>query len=109
MDLWDDLLALLKDMTHLKDMITEWTKTMDVLSKMWVKHVYNLDLEHLPLEKPSDTTRKRRGGRRKPSIEAQPPINRSVSEAPSRATISASNRSAYVSAPGEPGLNSSSS
>ena len=52
-----------------KDMITEWTKTMDVLSKMWVKHVYNLDLEHLPLEKPSDTTRKRRGGRRKPSIE----------------------------------------
>ena len=69
MDLWDDLLALLKDMTHLKDMITEWTKTMDVLSKMWVKHVYNLDLEHLPLEKPSDTTRKRRGGRRKASIE----------------------------------------
>ena len=52
-------------------MITEWTKTMDVLSKMWVKHVYNLDLEHLPLEKPSDTTRKRRGGRRKASIEVQ--------------------------------------
>ena len=110
MDLWDDLLDLLKDMTHLKDMITEWTKTMDVLSKMLIKQVYNLELESLPLEKPSATTRKRRGRTRKSSIET--PINRSVSEAPSRAMAHMNpglSMNKTISAPGEGGLMDSSS
>ena len=100
MDLWDDLLDLLKDMTHLKDMITEWTKTMDVLSKMLVKQVYKLEIDSLPLEKPSDTKRKRRGKKAEP-------INRSVSEAPSRSVINSINKT--ISAPGEGGLADSSS
>ena len=100
MDLWDDLLDLLKDMTHLKDMITEWTKTMDVLSKMLVKQVYKLEIDSLPLEKPSDTKRKRRGKKTEP-------INRSVSEAPSRSVINSINKT--ISAPGEGGLADSSS
>jgi hypothetical protein len=72
-------------MTHLSLMITEWAKTMQVLSNMLVQHVYNLDPEAFPLDKPTEKTRRIKGRKPKTAAETESSVVRSVSEDPSRA------------------------
>uniref|UniRef100_A0A8C4QUH9 Ral GTPase-activating protein subunit alpha/beta N-terminal domain-containing protein n=1 Tax=Eptatretus burgeri TaxID=7764 RepID=A0A8C4QUH9_EPTBU len=49
--LWDRLLLALSSLTHWPELITEWTKTMETLTKVLARQVYGLDLTDLPLNK----------------------------------------------------------
>lgn len=85
MQLWDQFLQVLTSLTHWEELIREWTvgvfctssiirfvmshfflsffqKTLDTLTKVLARHVYNLDLNDLPLDRLSEQKSKRRRG-----------------------------------------------
>ncbi|XP_071163708.1 ral GTPase-activating protein subunit alpha-1-like isoform X35 [Mytilus edulis] len=62
-ELWDKFLAVLSSLTSWPELITEWAKTMETLTRMLAKQVYNLDLLDLPLQRLSEQKEKRRRGR----------------------------------------------
>ncbi|KAM3962462.1 LOW QUALITY PROTEIN: putative Rho GTPase-activating protein CG5521 [Aphomia sociella] len=57
-ELWQNFMELLTRLTHWEDLIKEWAKTMETLTRVLARHVYSLDL--------SETVSgdARRGGRR---------------------------------------------
>ncbi|XP_064603064.1 ral GTPase-activating protein subunit alpha-1-like [Liolophura sinensis] len=61
--LWDLFLEVLSSLTHWEELIREWAKTMETLTRVLAKHVYNLDLLDLPLQRLSEQKEKRRRGR----------------------------------------------
>uniref|UniRef100_A0A8C4QAL4 Ral GTPase activating protein catalytic subunit alpha 1 n=1 Tax=Eptatretus burgeri TaxID=7764 RepID=A0A8C4QAL4_EPTBU len=62
-DLWDDLLVVLASLTFWEELIIEWSKTMETLTKVLARHVYNLELGELPLDKMSEQKQKKHKGR----------------------------------------------
>uniref|UniRef100_UPI00358E6671 ral GTPase-activating protein subunit alpha-1-like isoform X2 n=1 Tax=Myxine glutinosa TaxID=7769 RepID=UPI00358E6671 len=62
-DLWDDLLVVLASLTFWEELIIEWSKTMETLTKVLARHVYNLELGDLPLDKMSEQKQKKHKGR----------------------------------------------
>ncbi|CAG5132353.1 unnamed protein product, partial [Candidula unifasciata] len=61
--LWDEFLAVLSSLTSWKELIFEWSKTMETLTKMLARQVYGLDLSDLPLERLSEQKEKRKRGK----------------------------------------------
>ncbi|XP_035826426.1 ral GTPase-activating protein subunit alpha-1 [Aplysia californica] len=61
--LWDEFLAVLSSLTSWKELIHEWSKTMETLTRVLARQVYGLDLNDLPLERLSEQKEKRRRGR----------------------------------------------
>ncbi|XP_015587095.1 ral GTPase-activating protein subunit alpha-1 isoform X3 [Cephus cinctus] len=81
--LWDQFLTVLTSLTQWEDLIREWTKTLDTLTRVLARHVYNLDLNDLPLDRLSEQkSKKRRGvGTRAASTgSVQPPRRGSVDQ-----------------------------
>ncbi|XP_006611377.1 ral GTPase-activating protein subunit alpha-1 isoform X4 [Apis dorsata] len=81
--LWDQFLEVLTSLTQWEELIREWAKTLDTLTRVLARHVYNLDLNDLPLDRLSEQkTKKRRGvGSRAPSTgSVQPPRKGSVDQ-----------------------------
>lgn len=72
-ELWNDMLQLSKEMTHLSVLITEWAKTMEVVSNMLIQHVYQLDIESLPLDRAGDKSRRRGKKQRPEPVKDVPP------------------------------------
>lgn len=64
-ELWDRFLHVLVSLTNWEDLIKEWAKTLDTLTRVLARHVYGLDLTDLPLDRLADTKTKRIG--RKPT------------------------------------------
>ncbi|XP_011503584.1 PREDICTED: ral GTPase-activating protein subunit alpha-1 [Ceratosolen solmsi marchali] len=60
--LWDRFLQVLTSLTHWEELIREWAKTLDTLTRVLARHVYNLDLNDLPLDRLSEQKSKRRKG-----------------------------------------------
>ncbi|XP_057337065.1 ral GTPase-activating protein subunit alpha-1 isoform X2 [Microplitis mediator] len=60
--LWDQFLEVLTSLTKWKELIREWAKTLDTLTRVLARHVYNLDLNDLPLERISEQKSKKRRG-----------------------------------------------
>lgn len=61
-ELWDQFLAVLSSLTRWEELIREWGKTMETLTRVLARHVYNLELGDLPLDRMNDQkTRKRKG------------------------------------------------
>ncbi|XP_052770134.1 ral GTPase-activating protein subunit alpha-2-like isoform X3 [Mya arenaria] len=58
--LWDQFLQVLSALTSWPELIKEWAKTMETLTRVLAKQVYNLDLLNLPLERLSEQKEKRR-------------------------------------------------
>ncbi|XP_077996665.1 ral GTPase-activating protein subunit alpha-1-like isoform X2 [Glandiceps talaboti] len=83
-DLWNELLRVLSSLTHWEELIKEWAKTMETLTRVLAKHVYNLDLGDLPLDKLSEQKQKRRRGRHGPMQKSQGRHERSFSKGWSR-------------------------
>ncbi|XP_070578074.1 ral GTPase-activating protein subunit alpha-1-like isoform X2 [Ptychodera flava] len=83
-DLWDELLRVLSSLTHWEELIREWAKTMETLTRVLARHVYNLDLSDLPLDKLSEQKQKRRRGRQLPSQKTSGHHERSFSKGWSR-------------------------
>ncbi|XP_043685136.1 probable Rho GTPase-activating protein CG5521 isoform X6 [Vespula pensylvanica] len=81
--LWDQFLEVLSSLTQWEELIREWAKTLDTLTRVLARHVYNLDLNDLPLDRLSEQkTKRRRGvGSRAASIgSVQPPCKGSIDQ-----------------------------
>ncbi|KAI8784564.1 ral GTPase-activating protein subunit alpha-2 isoform X1, partial [Biomphalaria glabrata] len=61
--LWDEFLAVLSALTSWKELIMEWSRTMETLTRVLARQVYGLDLNDLPLERLSEQKEKRRRGK----------------------------------------------
>lgn len=61
-DLWDQFLFVLSSLTQWEELIKEWAKTMETLTRVLARHVYNLDLNDLPLQRLSEQKQKKRRG-----------------------------------------------
>ncbi|KAL6477249.1 hypothetical protein MHYP_G00130840 [Metynnis hypsauchen] len=62
-ELWDDLLAVLSSLTWWEELITEWSLTMETLTKVLARNLYSLDLSELPLDKLSEQKLKKHKGK----------------------------------------------
>ncbi|XP_051864944.1 ral GTPase-activating protein subunit alpha-1 isoform X6 [Pristis pectinata] len=62
-DLWDELLVVLSSLTCWEELITEWAMTMETLTKVLARNLYNLDLHDLPLDKLSEQKQKKHKGK----------------------------------------------
>ncbi|XP_050506318.1 ral GTPase-activating protein subunit alpha-1 isoform X2 [Diabrotica virgifera virgifera] len=58
-ELWDRFLQVLTTLTVWEELIKEWAKTMETLTRVLARHVYNLDLTNLPLDRLNDNRSKR--------------------------------------------------
>ncbi|KAG5874289.1 hypothetical protein JTB14_005719 [Gonioctena quinquepunctata] len=65
-ELWDRFLHVLMSLTSWEELIREWAKTLETLTRVLARHVYNLDLTDLPLDRLNEHKSKR-GARRGPS------------------------------------------
>ncbi|XP_071509719.1 ral GTPase-activating protein subunit alpha-1-like [Diadema antillarum] len=60
--LWEDFLRVLSSLTHWEELIKEWSRTMETLTRVLARRVYHLDLSSLPLDKLSEQKQKRLRG-----------------------------------------------
>ncbi|XP_050708752.1 ral GTPase-activating protein subunit alpha-2-like isoform X3 [Eriocheir sinensis] len=60
-ELWDQLLLTLSSLTHWDELIKEWAKTLDTLTRVLARHVYGLELNSLPLERVNERRLIKRG------------------------------------------------
>ncbi|XP_060826149.1 ral GTPase-activating protein subunit alpha-1 isoform X5 [Bombus pascuorum] len=81
--LWDQFLEVLTSLTQWEELIREWAKTLDTLTRVLARHVYNLDLNDLPLDRLSEQKSKKRrgvGSRAASTGSVQPPRKGSVDQ-----------------------------
>ncbi|XP_066587129.1 probable Rho GTPase-activating protein CG5521 isoform X2 [Prorops nasuta] len=81
--LWDQFLEVLTSLTQWEELIREWAKTLDTLTRVLARHVYNLDLNDLPLDRLSEQKSKKRRGvgiRAASTGSVQPPRKGSVDQ-----------------------------
>ncbi|XP_062973887.1 ral GTPase-activating protein subunit alpha-1 isoform X3 [Elgaria multicarinata webbii] len=62
-ELWDDLLSVLSSLTYWEELATEWSLTMETLTKVLARNLYSLDLGDLPLDKLSEQKQKKHKGK----------------------------------------------
>ena len=62
-ELWDQFLEVLSSLTLWEELIREWAKTMETLTRVLARQVYNLDLNDLPLDRLSERAHKKRFGK----------------------------------------------
>lgn len=58
-ELWDQFLSVLSSLTQWEELIREWAKTLETLTRVLARHVYNLELTDLPLDRLSEQKAKR--------------------------------------------------
>ncbi|XP_078589673.1 ral GTPase-activating protein subunit alpha-1-like isoform X6 [Branchiostoma floridae x Branchiostoma japonicum] len=83
-ELWDQLLRVLSSLTQWEELITEWAKTIETLTRVLARQVYGLDLNDLPLDKLSEQKAKRRKGKGIPVSKKTRTAERSFSRGWSR-------------------------
>ncbi|XP_010581960.1 ral GTPase-activating protein subunit alpha-1 isoform X11 [Haliaeetus albicilla] len=62
-ELWDDLLSVMSSLTYWEELATEWSLTMETLTKVLARNLYSLDLSDLPLDKLSEQKQKKHKGK----------------------------------------------
>ncbi|XP_053669364.1 probable Rho GTPase-activating protein CG5521 [Anopheles marshallii] len=60
--LWDRFLKVLSSLTHREELIVEWDKTMQTLTRVLARQVYNINLSDLPLDRLAEQKGKRKRG-----------------------------------------------
>lgn len=55
---WDRFQQIMASLIKWRELLEEWSTTMDSLTRVLVKHVYDLSLSDLPLERPLDRRRR---------------------------------------------------
>lgn len=58
--MWEKFLKVLTSLTHREELIVEWDKTMQTLTRVLARQVYNLNLQDLPLDRLAEQKGKRR-------------------------------------------------
>lgn len=64
-ELWDRFQNTLKSLTAWEELIKEWSRTMDTLTRVMSRYVYNINLHDLPLERIINRKNKRQISRGK--------------------------------------------
>lgn len=72
-ELWERFQSILSTLTHWEELLHEWAKTMETITRVMSRYVYNINLLDLPLDKLTTDRRDRR--------------RRAVTEAPLRSHI----------------------
>lgn len=67
-ELWDDLLSVMSSLTYWEELATEWSLTMETLTKVLARNLYSLDLSDLPLDKLSEQKQKKHKGKGKTTL-----------------------------------------
>ena len=62
-ELWDQFLEVLSSLTMWEELVREWAKTMETLTRVLARQVYNLDLNDLPLDRLSERAQKKKMGK----------------------------------------------
>ncbi|KAK6182371.1 hypothetical protein SNE40_010078 [Patella caerulea] len=62
-ELWDEFLQVLASLTSWMEVVKEWAKTMETLTRVLANQVYGLHLYDLPLERLSEQKEKRKRGK----------------------------------------------
>ncbi|XP_041827324.1 ral GTPase-activating protein subunit alpha-1 isoform X2 [Melanotaenia boesemani] len=83
-DLWDDLLSVLSSLTCWEELVTEWSLTMETLTKVLARNLYSVDLNELPLDKLSEQKQKKHKGKAIGSEGQRQIVDRSFSKGWSR-------------------------
>uniref|UniRef100_S4RD90 Ral GTPase-activating protein subunit alpha/beta N-terminal domain-containing protein n=1 Tax=Petromyzon marinus TaxID=7757 RepID=S4RD90_PETMA len=83
-ELWDRLLEALSGLTRWPELVAEWAKTMETLTKVLARQVYGLDLADLPLDKLSEQKLKKHRGRGAGPEAKKATVDRSFSRSWSR-------------------------
>ncbi|XP_056281613.1 ral GTPase-activating protein subunit alpha-1 isoform X4 [Pseudoliparis swirei] len=83
-ELWDDLLAVLSSLTCWDELVTEWSLTMETLTKVLARNLYSVDLNDLPLDKLSEQKQKKHKGKGIGSEGQRQIVDRSFSKGWSR-------------------------
>ncbi|XP_077536712.1 ral GTPase-activating protein subunit alpha-2 isoform X3 [Haemaphysalis longicornis] len=73
LELWDGFLGVLSSLTQWEELIHEWAKTMETLTRILAQHVYRLNLSDLPLQR--EQQHKRRRGLRHNTATATSPAS----------------------------------
>ncbi|RWS02609.1 ral GTPase-activating protein subunit alpha-1-like isoform X2 [Dinothrombium tinctorium] len=63
--LWEQFQLILSSLTSWEELIKEWCKTMDTVTRVMSRYVYGINLHDLPLERPSERRQKKIRGFRK--------------------------------------------
>lgn len=58
--LWEKFLTVLTSLTHREELIIEWDKTIQTLTRVYSRYVYGLNLQDLPLDRLAESKGKRR-------------------------------------------------
>ncbi|XP_029972012.1 ral GTPase-activating protein subunit alpha-1 isoform X1 [Salarias fasciatus] len=83
-ELWDDLLSVLSSLTCWEELVTEWSLTMETLTKVLARNLYTVDLNELPLDKLSEQKQKKHKGKGIGSEGQRQVVDRSFSKGWSR-------------------------
>ncbi|XP_057716320.1 ral GTPase-activating protein subunit alpha-1 isoform X4 [Corythoichthys intestinalis] len=83
-ELWDDLLSVLSSLTCWEELVTEWSLTMETLTKVLARNLYTVDLNELPLDKLSEQKQKKHKGKGIGSEGQRQIVDRSFSKGWSR-------------------------
>ncbi|XP_054651401.1 ral GTPase-activating protein subunit alpha-1 isoform X7 [Dunckerocampus dactyliophorus] len=83
-ELWDDLLSVLSSLTCWEELVTEWSLTMETLTKVLARNLYSVDLNELPLDKLSEQKQKKHKGKGIGSEGQRQMVDRSFSKGWSR-------------------------
>ncbi|XP_072221670.1 ral GTPase-activating protein subunit alpha-1 [Leuresthes tenuis] len=83
-ELWDDLLCVLSSLTCWEELVTEWSLTMETLTKVLARNLYSVDLNELPLDKLSEQKQKKHKGKATGSEGQRQIVDRSFSKGWSR-------------------------
>uniref|UniRef100_A0A673BX06 Ral GTPase activating protein, alpha subunit 1 (catalytic) n=1 Tax=Sphaeramia orbicularis TaxID=375764 RepID=A0A673BX06_9TELE len=83
-ELWDDLLSVLSSLTCWEELVTEWSLTMETLTKVLARNLYSVDLNELPLDKLSEQKQKKHKGKGISSEGQRQVVDRSFSKGWSR-------------------------
>ncbi|XP_078483616.1 ral GTPase-activating protein subunit alpha-1 isoform X2 [Ciona intestinalis] len=73
-DLWDELVDVLSSLTNWEELITEWAKNMETMTRVLARHVYKLELQDLPLDRLTEQKHKKQrktGQNKKQSISSE--------------------------------------
>ncbi|KAL0869252.1 hypothetical protein ABMA27_007522 [Loxostege sticticalis] len=82
-ELWQNFMELLSRLTHWEDLIKEWAKTMETLTRVLARHVYSLDLSEATA--PDSRSRARRATPApQPAPQARPARTRAIAPADTR-------------------------
>ncbi|KAM4723902.1 ral GTPase-activating protein subunit alpha-1 isoform 7-T7 [Anableps anableps] len=83
-ELWDDLLCVLSSLTCWEELVTEWSLTMETLTKVLARNLYSVDLNELPLDKLSEQKQKKHKGKAIGTEGQRQAVDRSFSKGWSR-------------------------